>query len=234
MRRTDRLFETIQLLRAAKGPLRAAEIAAALEVSTRTVYRDIAALQAMRTPILGEAGVGYVMRRGYDLPPVNFDAEEAEAVAVGLALIARIGDPGLLAAAGRAARKLSEAAPRTAALLTSAWGAQPPERADLSLIRHAIRSERSLEIVYRRADGETSRRRILPLALIYFIESAVLVAWCELRGDFRHFRPDRMAACRLGESGFRGRGEALRRRWDESLRAALLESERRAADGNPL
>lgn len=139
MSRSTRLFEIIQLLRNANGPILAREIAEALEISIRTVYRDIASLQAMQTPILGEPGVGYVMRKGYDLPPINFDTEEAEAISVGLSLIARTGDPGLWRAAGRAARKLHEATPGSRRLLTSAWGVQHVPNLNLSDIRKAIR-----------------------------------------------------------------------------------------------
>lgn len=91
MRKSTRLFELIQILRAASGPITAQELADRLGISVRTVYRDIAALQAMRTPIDGEAGLGYVMRRGYDLPPLNFDKDEVEALRVGLALLTRTG-----------------------------------------------------------------------------------------------------------------------------------------------
>jgi len=122
MSKSTRFSEVIQLLRSATKPILAREIAAALEVSVRTVYRDIASLQAMQAPILGEPGVGYVMRKGYDLPPINLDVDEAEAIAVGLSLIARTGDAGLWRAAGRAARKLQEAAPGTRKLVTSSWG----------------------------------------------------------------------------------------------------------------
>ena len=95
MKRSNRLFEIIQILRATPRPVTAAALAEQLEVSERTVYRDIVALQAMRTPIEGEAGVGYIMRRGYDLPPLNFDAEEVEALQVGLSMLARTGDSAL-------------------------------------------------------------------------------------------------------------------------------------------
>ena len=122
--KTTRFFEIIQLLRDAKKPLLARDLATVLEVSVRTVYRDIASLQAMQTPILGEPGVGYVMRKGYDLPPINLDVDEAEAIAVGLSLVARTGDPGLWRAAGRASRKLHEAAPGTRKLVTSSWGVE--------------------------------------------------------------------------------------------------------------
>lgn len=106
MRRSTRLFEIIQILRAAGAPVTAEALAARLEVSVRTVYRDIAELQAQRTPIEGEAGIGYVMRRGYDLPPLNFDAEEVEALWVGLSLLARTGDSHLQRAASRICQKI--------------------------------------------------------------------------------------------------------------------------------
>ena len=138
--KTTRFFEIIQLLRDAKNPLLARDLAALLEVSVRTVYRDIASLQAMQTPILGEPGIGYVMRKGYDLPPINLDVDEADAVAVGLSLVARTGDPGLWSAAGRASRKLYEAAPGTRKLVTSSWGVEAEPPIDLSRLRAAIRA----------------------------------------------------------------------------------------------
>jgi predicted DNA-binding transcriptional regulator YafY len=101
MRRSDRLFEIIQILRSARQPVTAEAIARQLEVSTRTIYRDISALQVMNTPIEGESGIGYIMRRGYDLPPLNFDLEEIEALRVGLALLSRTGDSALQCAARR-------------------------------------------------------------------------------------------------------------------------------------
>ncbi|MFP6745858.1 MAG: HTH domain-containing protein, partial [Alphaproteobacteria bacterium] len=95
MSRTDRLFDIIQVLRSAPGPISAASIATTLEVPPRTIYRDMATLQAMRIPIEGEVGVGYVMGRGYDLPPLNFDEEELESIVVGVNLLARTGDKAL-------------------------------------------------------------------------------------------------------------------------------------------
>ncbi|WP_193187191.1 helix-turn-helix transcriptional regulator [Nisaea sediminum] len=217
MRPTDRLFEIIQILRGGPGPHRAADLAESLEVSVRTIYRDIAALQAMRVPILGEAGIGYVLRRGYDLPPVNFDIEEAEAISVGLAMLARTGDAGLQSAAVRAARKLSEATPLTDALMTTSWGV--PDQALLSDIRAAIRDEQALATLYEGMDGSLTRRTILPIALIYYAEVTVLAAWCRLRGDFRHFRPDRIHECRPAGESFAGEGAPLRRKWEAARQA---------------
>ena len=111
MRRADRLFELIQVLRRARKAVTAAQLAEKLEVAPRTIYRDIAALMAMRVPIDGAAGVGYVMRPGYDLPPLMFDREEVEAIAVGLQLLGRTGDRGLLAAGRRAGAKIAGVLP---------------------------------------------------------------------------------------------------------------------------
>lgn len=154
MSKSTRLFEIIQLLRAARGPLLAQQMADRLEVSVRTIYRDVASLQAIQTPILGEAGVGYVMRKGYDLPPLNLDTEEAKAIAIGLSLIARTGDPGLWRAAKRASRKLSAVAPGTRRLVTSAWGIEDIQTIDLGALRSAIRGERKLMLDYGDAQGK--------------------------------------------------------------------------------
>lgn len=213
--RSARMFEIIQLLRSAKEPCTAQAIADALEVTKRTIYRDIASLQAMRVPIEGAAGVGYVMQRGYDLPPVNFDIEEAEAISVGLSMISRTGDKSLERAALRAVRKLSEATDLSKTLFSSSWGIQAPQNVDLSQIREAIRSEIKVHVHYRDADLIASIRTICPIAMIYYAEAVVIAAWCELREDFRHFRADRILSCELLNERFTGTGAALRRQWEE-------------------
>ena len=213
MARSSRMFEIIQLLRSAAQPLTAMQIAADLEVTTRTIYRDMAALQAMRVPIEGAAGIGYVMRRGYDLSPLNFDVEEAEAITVGLSMIARTGDKSLQKAAHRAAAKIAEATPLSQTLYSSTWGADAPEHIDLSALRHAIREEHKLAISYNDADGSVTTRTILPLSIIYYSEVIVLPAWCELRSDFRHFRVDRLQDQPQHCGYFTGQSDALRARW---------------------
>ncbi len=224
MPRSDRMFEIIQILRRANGPVRAGDIARELEVSKRTICRDIATLQAMRTPIWGEAGIGYEMRRGYDLPPVNFDVEEAEAVAVGLSMIARTGDHALTRAAQRAARKLAEAAPPTDGLIASSWGAMAPSHVDPSVIRGAIRDEQVLQLSYLDAEGRATERDVWPLALIYYSDALMAVCWCTLRDDFRHFRLDRMSECAPIEASFTGRGAGLRARWEDTLKAQTIST----------
>lgn len=222
MPRSTRLFEVIQLLRNAKRPILAREIADALEISIRTVYRDIASLQAMQTPILGERGVGYVMRNGYDLPPINLDIDEAEAISVGLSLIARTGDPGLWRAAGRASRKLHEAAPGTRRLVTSAWGVESTMTVNLTELRRAIRHERKMLIEYLDVEQRESKRTIWPLVLIYYVDTAMIVAWCELRKALRHFRLDRVVRSSVLTDDFAGLGEALIEKWESTQKLAVV------------
>ncbi len=225
MPKSDRLFEVIQILRAANAPMKADDIAATLEVSKRTIYRDIATLQAMRTPIYGEAGIGYVMRRGYDLPPINFDVDEAEAINIGLSMIARTCDVQLLKAAKRAARKLSEAAPQTNILIASNWGTVTSEHVDPYFIRQNIRTETKLRVIYRDAQDTESKRIIQPLILIYYADNTMLVAWCELRNDFRHFRLDRMIDCEAISEQFPGKGSALRKTWEAELKSITVDTD---------
>lgn len=219
MRRSARLFEIIQILRASSGPVTAEELSAKLEVSVRTVYRDIAALQAQRTPIEGEAGVGYLMRRGYDLPPLNFDAEEVEALWVGLSMLARTGDSTLQQAANRVCRKIEALRAPADWLQVAPWGApaDDPEKGCVSIAtyREAIRVEQKLRITYQDSDDRRTERIIRPVALIYHIECTMLAGWCEMRSGFRHFRTDRIWSCELIDEHFCGQGQPLRAIWQE-------------------
>ncbi|HEY1930802.1 MAG TPA: YafY family protein [Acetobacteraceae bacterium] len=201
MPRSDRLFDIIQVLRTARAPVTAAALAAELEVNVRTVYRDVATLQARRVPIEGAAGIGYVLRRGFDLPPLMFTAEEIEAIAVGARMVARTGDEGLRHAAGSVLSKVTAVLPAALraqladpAVFVSASGAPVPETADLSAVRQAIRDERKLRIAYTNGMGEPSERIIWPIAMAYYVQATLIVGWCELRRDYRHFRADRISA----------------------------------------
>lgn len=226
MRRSTRLFEIIQILRAAKGPVTADVLADKLEVSVRTVYRDIAALQAQRTPIEGEAGVGYLMRRGYDLPPLNFDAEEVEALWVGLSMLARTGDSTLQQAANRVCRKIEALRAPSDWLQVATWGAPPDDPAKgcvtIATYREAIRAEQKIRITYQDSHDTRTERVVRPVALIYHIECTMLAGWCELRGGFRHFRTDRVWSCDLVDEHFSGQGGALRALWQEQNQPAAV------------
>ena len=220
MRKASRLFEIIQILRVAKRPVTAASIAERLEVTVRSIYRDIAALQAMRVPIDGERGIGYILRPGFDLPPLMFTIEETEAVVLGLALIERTGDKELTQAAKKVAGKIAVAVPPPLRQLVSArslhaWGpiAPQPQNIDFTLIRRAIRDEEKLDIDYRDELGRITRRIIRPLALIYYLDAAMIVGWCELREAIRNFRLDRTQSCRETGLHFRNEGDALRDLW---------------------
>lgn len=221
MGRSTRMFEIIQILRNAATPLTALQIATELEVTKRTVYRDIAALQAMRVPVEGAAGVGYVMRSGYDLPPINFDVEEAEAITVGLALIARTGDRGLIRAARSAAQKLNDKTQLSRTVFASTWGVDEPAVIDLSTVRMAIREERKLSIGYQNADGIATHRIIWPIAIAYHSEVIMIAAWCELRQSLRHFRPDRVSAYEVLDASFVGEGDTLRQEWIKDYTSRL-------------
>jgi predicted DNA-binding transcriptional regulator YafY len=223
--RSNRMFEIIQLLRGAAQPMTAQELAEALEVVPRTIYRDIAALQATRVPIEGEAGIGYVMRAGFDLPPLMFTTEEVEAIVVGLALLRRTGDLGLQSAAHRVSDKIAAVLPGEQGddladlpLYVSPWGAEVSRRVDLRMLRGAIRTEEKLRITYEDSDGQRTRRVVKPLGLLYYIEVVVLTAWCELRRDFRHFRADRMVDCKATGRRFAGEGDKLRLIWRKQHR----------------
>ena len=219
MPKTERLFEIIQILRSCNKSVTAEELSEELEVSKRTIYRDIQALQAMRTPIDGEAGVGYMMRGGYDLPAINFNANELEAIVVGLNLLARTGDRSLQQAAKSVANKIESVREKTDSLMVSEWGVELPDALDMEPLRMAIRQDQKMSIHYRDDAGNESQRRILPIAVIYYIEVVVLVAWCELREDFRHFRVDRIVQSELLDEYFKDRSKSLRQNW-QALQAS--------------
>lgn len=197
MRRADRLIELTRHLRQDR-PITAATLARRLETSVRTIYRDIAALQMQGLPIEGSAGFGYALRAPVNLPPLTFDHDELEALALGLAYVAQVGDPAL-AAAARAAR----------AKIDAVWDGQamagvsvrrirshqlPERRAPVftQRIREALRQRRSLEFSYEDGAGQRSVRKVQPLALTAFSAGWLLIAWCLTRQDFRVFRVDRM------------------------------------------
>jgi len=225
MAKTTRWFEIIQILRAATRPVLAANLADRLEVSTRTIYRDIAALQSMNTPIDGEAGIGYMMRKGYDLPALNFNEDEIEALSLGLSMIARVDDSALKKSAASAARKLESLSPALHRLISSSWTAAPDISVEMSVIRVAIRDERKLAIVYHDNSGVETQRTVQPFALIFYYDAYLLAAWCELRTATRHFRLDRMTDCSETNDYFHGQGESMRRKWEKTHRIQMVTTD---------
>jgi predicted DNA-binding transcriptional regulator YafY len=198
MRRADRLFRIIELLRRRKTALTAAAIGEKLEVSERTIYRDIRDLAQSGTPIEGEAGIGYRLRPGYDLPPLMFDGDEIEALVLGARVVRGFGDPPLAKAAQSALAKIASVLPkhlepRIAA--TSLYvpridsAAKAAER--LGSVREALGAKRKIRMRYRTEDGRETDRVVRPLGAFFWGRSWTLTAWCELREDFRSFRIDR-------------------------------------------
>jgi predicted DNA-binding transcriptional regulator YafY len=220
MRRADRLFDIIQTLRVAKKPMTAATLAEHLEVTVRTVYRDIATLQARRVPIEGAAGIGYVLRRGFDLPPLMFTADEIDAIAVGARLVRRLRDPGLQDAADSVLAKVTTILPDglrpgviSAPFYVSDGQAATPRGIDLSDVRYAIRETRKMRITYADANGQRSNRTIWPIAMAYYVDATLIGAWCELRLDYRHFRVERIVTSTLLEETFSTDGGKLVEGW---------------------
>ena len=218
LRRADRLFDIIQLLRTASRPVTAAALATKLEVTPRTIYRDVATLQARRVPIEGAPGLGYMLRRGFELPPLMFTSEEIEAILVGVRLLRRTGDVGLQDAAARVLSKVEVVLPDmlrdhlvSPIAFVSARGA--PAAGGLSVIRTAIREERKLRIDYNDEQGRRTSRTIWPFALAYYVEATLVSAWCELRDDFRHFRADRVQSFAVLDEGFPVPGHVLTENW---------------------
>ena len=220
MRRADRLFDIIQKLRAAPHPVTAAALAAELEVTVRTVYRDIAALQGSRVPIEGAPGLGYVLRRGFDLPPLMFTAEEADAIGIGVRLLRRLRDPKLQRAAESVLAKVTAVVPKAlqsqlaaAPVYVSDGNASAPGGTDPSKLRNAIREARKVAITYIDENGHHSRRTIRPVAMAYYVDVTLLGAWCELRSDFRNFRVDRILDAEFLDEHFLAEGGRLLAQW---------------------
>jgi predicted DNA-binding transcriptional regulator YafY len=220
MRRADRLFDIIQNLRTSPHPVTAAALADKLEVTVRTIYRDIAALQGSRVPIEGAPGLGYVLRRGFDLPPLMFTIEETDAIAIGVRLLRRLRDPKLEAAAQSVLAKLAAVVPQelqpqlvAAPLYVSEGSAPAVTGIDLSQLRNAIRETRKLAITYANEEGRRTQRTIWPIAMAYYVDVTLVGAWCELRQDFRHFRVDRILSARVLDERFPANSGKLMAEW---------------------
>jgi len=208
MRRADRLFEIIQILRRRKL-VRAQDLAAKLEVSERTIYRDVRDLMASGVPIDGEAGVGYILRGGYDLPPVMFSEQEIEALVLGARIVQAWADPKLAAAAEDVLAKVETVIPdrlrlhmAETALLAPADHMAEPITIDPGELRAAIRARNKVHFGYRDAEGKVTERGAWPLGMAFFGPVWILASWCELRQGFRSFRLDRMSGLQVLEDTF--------------------------------
>ena len=204
MRRADRLFRLVQLLRARRFAT-ARSLAEALEVSDRTVYRDVRDLTLSGVPIEGEAGVGYVLRRDFDLPPLMFDYEEIEALTAGARMVQAWSSPKLARAAQAALDKIAAALPtekriamERTRLFAPSFHVDPALGKVLDTMREAIVETRRLAFAYKDEGGKASERSVRPLGLYFWGERWTLAAWCEMRVGFRNFRLDRVSGVDVG------------------------------------
>jgi predicted DNA-binding transcriptional regulator YafY len=220
MSRAQRLLDLIQALRGYRRPVSGATLAEALGISLRTVYRDIETLKAQGAHIDGEPGVGYVLRPGFMLPPLMFSEEEIEAIVLGSRWVADRADAALGAAARNALAKIAAVLPQdlkvsldTSSLLVGPGNAVAAGDAELPTIRLAIRTERKLRIFYVDGRGRDSKRTIWPFALAFFDRVRVVVAWCEIREGFRHFRTDRIRKLQFVDKRYPRRRRVLLKDW---------------------
>lgn len=226
MDKTERLFSIMDALRRHRRPVTAAALAEEQGVSVRTLYRDVQTLIGLGAPIDGEAGIGYMLRPGFFLPPLMFSAEELEALVLGARWVEARPDAALAGAARNALAKIATASPddlRDKIGNTGLWpvrtyweGGEVPL---LGVVREAIRDERVLEIGYSDEGGRTTDRRIWPVALAYYEEKHIVGAWCAMREDFRNFRIDRIVSAQLVEGRFGRRRAVLAREWEDLRRA---------------
>jgi predicted DNA-binding transcriptional regulator YafY len=216
MRRADRLFQIVQLIRGRRLTT-AAFLAERLEISPRSIYRDIAALQAQGVPIEGEAGVGYRMRRGFDLPPLMFDAREAQALVACVRIAQPRIDTALAAGADDALAKIlavlpaaERAAAESLSVFAPSVGPDAQTRRRLQQLRQATEQRIKLRLTYLDLKDDTSVRTVRPLGCFYWGQVWTLAAWCESREDFRNFRVDRIRTIEVLDARFRDEpGRAL-------------------------
>ena len=223
MSRTERLFELMQILRRHRFPISGAKLADELGISVRTLYRDIATLQAQGALIDGEPGLGYVLRPGFMLPPLMFSEEEIEALVLGSRWVADRADNQLKIAARNALAKISAVLPadlrhqlNASSLLIGPGQTVAAGDEELAMIRRAIRTERKLAIIYTDAMENETKRVIWPFALGFFERVRIVIAWCELRQEFRHFRTDRIIQLTVMEMRYPTRRQGLLKQWRES------------------
>ncbi|MDO6732330.1 YafY family protein [Marinovum sp. 2_MG-2023] len=226
MTRTQRLFQLMQALRSLPAPVTAAELADEMSVDPRTIYRDINTLREMGAVIDGAAGYGYTMIEDHALPPMGFENDELEALVLGLREVQEIGDPTLAKAAGQALTKLRARLPdkqahrlRHAVLHVHHFHEIPKPGVDAAVLRRATWDEMRIRFAYRDKDGNATTREADPLTISYFQMSHCLLAFCQLRQDFRAFRLDRMTDLEVLDISFRPRRVPMLRDYMALLKA---------------
>lgn len=217
---TNRLFSIIQILRNARLPVKAQQLADKFEVSVRTIYRDIAELQNQLVPIQGEAGVGYILKPGYEMPPLMLTANELEAVALGAHWVSQRGDKHLSVSAKSLLEKIKEVVPEhlqsvilDSNLVAANFSKVVEDSINMDDVREAIRQQQKLFIAYTDVKDTTSHRIIWPIMVAYFDSVRLVVAWCESRQDFRHFRTDRIKKIDVLPENYPKNRQDLKQEW---------------------
>ena len=223
LRKAERLFEIVQILRLARGPISAQRIAQELGSSKRSVYRDVAALMAQDVPIRGEAGIGYVLEKGFDMPPLMLTSDELDAAVLGAHWVASRGEPDLAKAALNLIAKIEVVVPerlrgQVLEPTTSVAPVVPTfEVVNPALLRNAIRAHRKMTLVYEGGARARTKRVVWPILLGYRDAGRILAAWCELRDGFRYFRTDRMISAGILKQRIPENALALRARWRSAM-----------------
>jgi len=220
LRRSDRLFQIIQILRGARRPVTAAALAQELERHPRTIYRDVADLLASGVPIRGEAGVGYVIDKSYDLPPLMLTATEVEAALLGAQWVMQRGDPELVCGARDLIAKLEAVLPPSlqgigerSGLIAVNMNSEVADTVDLALVRQAMDDRRKTRLTYIDKGGKRTERTIWIIHVAYFDAVRLIVAWCELRRGFRSFRTDQVVEMKISDERIPRPLSTLRREW---------------------
>lgn len=227
MDRADRLLQIVQILRRESKPVSAQAIAEELEVAVRTIYRDMLAMESIKVPVHGEAGVGYVLKDGCDLPPLVFNSDELEVLMLGARFVMKHGDFDQEKSAKDVIAKV--AAVLTDELRDEFFGVQlyvPPNtprpdrpKTSTSTLRQALRDQKIIDIRYRDEVGIVTRRTVWPIALGYFETSRLLVAWCDMRRDYRSFRIDRIVELIVTDNKVPRAQKDLLKEWQEAEKA---------------
>src|SRR3954469_8448695 len=238
MDKTERLFSVMDALRRHRRPVTASALAEQQGVSVRTLYRDIQTLIGLGAPIDGEAGVGYMLRPGFFLPPLMFSPEELEALVLGARWVEQRPDEGLAGAAKNALGKIATASPddlrdrinNTGLWPVKTWWDETGGKPLLGVLREAIRDERVVRIGYADEGGRTTERAIWPIAIAFYENKEVVAGWCTMREDFRNFRTDRIVAAEIVDGRFGKRRAVLSREWEDFWQRKQRE---RYPDENP-
>lgn len=236
MRRGDRLFEIIEILRRARGPISGQSIGEELGVTKRTIYRDIAALMAQGVPIEGEAGVGYILESGFHMPPLMLTSDEIEAAVLGAQWVRTRGEPEMVLAAEKLLTKIEAVSPPRfqTSFVEPATSVAPvetqPEVLSAARIRQAIRARVKIAVTYRDGSDAETERILWPILLGYRDAGRIIAAWCELRQGFRYFRTERIISGEVLDAKIPRRMDLLRSEWAMAMAAERRQYRKEATD----